>query len=505
MTIQPKFHWKFRDKSGATTTVDSISKAQARFSDARPGGHGRIGLSVHLRKKNAHVNLGKAVGQFGTGDFTIAFGMKNISNHGDGELDIIGSQTMKGHGNFFSVRLSDERIFFHVDENSKAKHYVKIQTDRLAMVPNKTWFHVAVVRKRRTIQIYINGVLSVTAKSKTGVANIKNDTDVKLGNSRRGTPNAQYEDLRIYDRALDASEIQSLIPPANRPLREGEIELVATDGATVILKKDVGHLSRFSREFQKLRVGKRTGATLYQQNNFEGTAQKCYADLPDIKRSKIKSFPGAIQIWSSAGEPFTGKWIIKAPNGQFLSRGKSVLSTASSRSFQELFRFHYNLSKGQLQLLPGSPNEGAVLKISPTAETTPLFVEEIENRTDEFFITNQTKDQWLELGEGDTFNWTLLEENRALFTRVSKRAVDESQVGELAMGEVALYKHGAYYGPAWILSDSEKDQSGNYKRFGDFQDLNDRTSSIRLGPNTGVTLFKHFNNRTTEGKRETEI
>jgi len=113
------------------------------------------------------------------------------------------------------------------------------------MVPNKTWFHVTVVRKRRTIQIYIDGVLSREAKSKTGVANIENNTNVKLGDSRRGTPTAQYEDLRIYDRALDAAEIQALIPPVNRPLSEGEIELVGTDGTTVILNQDVADLFRF--------------------------------------------------------------------------------------------------------------------------------------------------------------------------------------------------------------------------------------------------------------------
>ena len=198
MTIQPKFHWQFQDRPSATTTVDSISKVKASLFEAKPNGHGRIGRAMHLLEKNSHVSLGKAVGQFGTGDFTIAFGMKNINNHGDGVLDIIGSQTMKGHGNFFSVRLSDKRrIFFHVDENSKGKHYVIVQTDPLSMVYDRTWFHVAVVRKGRTIQIYINGVLSIEEKSKTGIANIKNDTDVKLGHSRRGTPEAQYEDLKI--------------------------------------------------------------------------------------------------------------------------------------------------------------------------------------------------------------------------------------------------------------------------------------------------------------------
>lgn len=445
------------------------------------------------------------MGQFGTSDFTVAFGMRNISNHDDKELDIIGDQTMKGHGNFFSVRLTDGRIFFHVDENSKAKHYVHVKTSRLSMLPNRKWFHVAVVRKGKTIQIYIDGVLAAEAKSKTGVANINNNVDVKLGHSRRGTPNAQYEDLRIYHTALSATEVKNLLPSVNRPLRPGEIELVATDDATVILRQDVKDLSHFSNSFKKLRVGKNTGVTLYQQKNFEGIAQRCYADLPDIQLSLLESFPSAIRIWSAVGEPFTGKWVIKAPNGQFLSLSQSVLSTAPQRSFRELVRFHYNLHQGQLQLLPGSPQEGAALQVSPGVDATPLFVEELENLTDEFFITNQTKSQWLELGEDDTFNWTVQKEKRAVFVRVAKRAANENQVGELATGEVALYKHRAYYGSVWILSDSEKDQSGSYKRLADFEDLNDQTSSIRLGPNTGVTLFRHFDHQAAEDKREEEI
>ena len=307
MTIQPKFHWQFQDKSEAVTTIDSINKIRANLSEAKPNGHGRIGLAIQLLKKKSYVNLGKAVGQFGTSDFTIAFGIKNISTHKDNELDIIGSQAVKGHGNFFSVRLSDRRIFFHVDENSKGKHYVKVQTERLAMVPDKTWFHVAVVRKRQAIQIYINGVLSATARSKTGVANLQNNTDVKLGDSRRGTPTAQYEDLRIYDRALDAKAIQALIPPVNRPLRKSEIELVATDGAAVIFRKDTRDLSHFSRAFKTLRVGPDTRVELFNKANFSGASQRLYADLPDIKLSRLKTFPASVRIRSAIGEPFTGR------------------------------------------------------------------------------------------------------------------------------------------------------------------------------------------------------
>ncbi|EKV00199.1 laminin G domain-containing protein [Leptolyngbya sp. PCC 7375] len=504
MTVRPKYHWQFNERQG-TTTVDTVNSVQSRLFKSALKGHGRIGNAIHLLSKDSHVNLGKEVGQFGTSDFTVAFGMRNISTHGDNELDIIGDQVMQGHGNFFSVRLSDRRIFFHVDENSKAKHYVKVATKRLSMMPNRTWFHVAVVRKGRTIKIYIDGVLAAEARSKTGVANINNNADVKLGHSRRGTPNAQYEDLRIYHTALSDAEIQALVPPANPPLRDGEIELVGADNAAVILTQNVEDLSRFSSSFKQLRVGNNTGVTLYQQNNFRGTAQKCYADLPDIRLSRLENFPKSIRIWPAIEEPFTGKWVIKAPNDQFLSLGKSVLTTVPRRSFNELFRFHYNLQRTQLQLIPGSDQESTLLKVLPGQDSTHLFVDDLEPLKDEFSIINHANNQWLALVEDNTFDWTGQKEDRAIFIRVAKMADNEGQVGELAPGEVALYKHRAYYGRTWILSNSDKDRSGNYTHLTDFQDLNDQTSSIRLGPDTGVTLFKNLDHQAADGKREEEI
>ncbi|MGD1940565.1 MAG: LamG domain-containing protein [Leptolyngbyaceae cyanobacterium] len=504
MTIQPKYHWQFDEREGVRT-VDTVSSIQATLSKAELNGHGRISNAIHLLKKDSHINLGKEVGQFGTSDFTVAFGMKNISNHGDDLLDIIGDQTMKSHGNFFSVRLSDRRIFFHVDEDSEAKHYVRVQTSRLSMVPNRTWFHVAVVRQGRTIKIYIDGVLAAEAESKTGVANINNSVDVKLGHSRRGTPTAQYEDLRIYHTALNAADIRTLVPPVNRPLREGEIELVATDNAAAILTQNAANLSRFSSSFKELRIGNNTGVTLYQQNSFRGTAQKCYADLPDIRLSRLENFPKSIRIWRAIEEPFTGKWVIKAPKGQFLSLAKSVLTTSPRRSLHELFRFHYNLQRTQLQLIPGSDQESTLLKISPGEDSTHLFVDDLEHLKDEFSIINQANNQWLALVEDNTFDWTGQKEDRAIFIRVAKMAESEGQVGELAPGEVALYQHRAYYGRTWILSDSDKYTSGKYTHLKDFHGLNDQTSSIRLGPDTGVTVFKNLNHQATDDKREEEI
>ncbi|MBE9070050.1 hypothetical protein IQ260_25750, partial [Leptolyngbya cf. ectocarpi LEGE 11479] len=132
-----------------------------------------------------------------------------------------------------------------------------------------------------------------------------------------------------------------------------------------------------------------------------------------------------------------------------------------------------------------------------------LFVDDSDGR--EFSLINQAKNEWLELVEGNTFGWTRQKDRRAIFVRAVKFADNEGQVGELAPGEVALYEQVAYHGKTWILSDSAKDVAGEHERFGDFQGLNDLASSIRLGPDTGVTLFKHFNYQVAEGKREEEI
>ncbi|MEM0979389.1 MAG: LamG domain-containing protein [Cyanobacteria bacterium P01_H01_bin.58] len=506
MTAQPKYHWQFNERQG-TTAVDDVSGVQATLSKAEFNGHGRIGNAIHLLKRDSHVNLGKEVGQFGTSDFTVAFGLKIMGTDGQNDLDIIGTRSMSGHGNWFALRLQDKgrRLTFDVDENSKGKNYAVAQTPRLSNLFDKKWHHITLVREGRTIGVYLDGVLVAEGASTTGVANINRAVDVKLGHYTRHTPIAHYEDLRIYHTALTTEEVRDLIPPINRPLSAGEIELVATDNAAVILTQNDADLSRFSSSFKELRIGNNTGVTLYQQNSFRGTAQKCYADLPDIRFSRLENFPKSIRIWRAIEEPFTGKWVIKAPKGQFLSLSKSVLTTSPRRSFHELFKFHYNLQRNQLQLIPGSDQESTLVKVSPGEDSTHLFVDDLEPLKDEFSIINQANNQWLALVEDNTFDWTGQKEDRAIFIRVAKMADNEGQVGELAPGEVALYKHRAYYGKTWILSDSDKYTSGKYTHLKDFHDLNDQTSSIRLGPDTGVTVFRNLDHQAADDKREEEI
>ena len=503
MTVQPKFHWQFEEREGSIAK-DTVSGIEGRFHRIAWEGHGRIGHAVRFLSRASHINLGSVVGQLGTSDFTVAFGIKILGTDGQNDLNIIGNRSVSGHGNWVSLRLESKGrvLTFEVDESNRGKHYAVAKTDRLP-INNKQWHHIALVREGRTVKIYFNGALVAEGASKTGVANINSGVDVKLGHYTRHGPTGYYEDLRIYHTALNAVQVQNLVPPVNRLLRPGEIELVATDAATVLLSQDVADLSPYSSRFQKLRLGPGTGATLYKGTNFGDVAQKLYADIPDTRFTRLGAFPQSVHIWSAAGEPFTGKWIIKAPNGQYLSRRGATLTTATHRLLDELFVFHYNFHHDQLQLLPATQQEALLLQVAD--EPTVLLVDDSESHQDAFSIVNTSPGQWLHLNQDNTFSWTEAQDDRAVFFRAAKMADHEGQVGELAPGEVALYEHRAYHGRTWILSDSEHDVAGNYPNLESFHGLDDQTSSIRVGPETGVTLFRNLDHQADDDKREEEI
>ncbi|MFC3120478.1 LamG-like jellyroll fold domain-containing protein [Agaribacter flavus] len=502
MTIQATHHWTFSEGKGATTK-DSVGGIVGKFHDTAFNECGPTGDAVLLKGKGASINLGKPLGKFGKGDFTIAFGFLVLDTHKQKDLDIIGNRNVGGHGNWFSLRQEQGRILtFEVDQDSKGKNYAVAKSGKVLSA--KTWCHIAIVRKGEQLFIYHNGVEVARGKAKSGdVANILGKVDVKLGHSKRHTAKARYEDLRVYHQALTASEIETLAPQPNRLLQPGQVELVAQDGARRIFDKNHHNVSLFSSNFKQLRVGPNTGATLYDRPSYAGTNQKLFAGLPDTRSTRLTGFPRSIHVWSSANEPFRGSWIIRAPQGGYLQWNKGRLLLTPTVSSRALFDFNFNQNNGQLQLLSNVEPESSLLKIRQ--EYSPMIVDDTEDGDGEFSIMHKRQAMWIAQNAKGQFTWTADESKRAIFSRVAKFAAHESEVGELASGEVALYEHVAYYGRVWVLSDNGDDITGDFKSLRDFIGLDNVTSSIRLGPNTGVTLFANDKQAVDKRKRETQI
>ncbi len=500
MTIQPTYHWKFEKGDQVT---ESVNGKIAKFHKVSFGNHGQIGFAVKTHDKGSTINLGREVGQFGKKDFTIAFGMLILNTHKQKDLDIIGSRNVKGHGNWFSLRQEQGRVLtFEVDENAKGKNYAVAKTGKV-LVAHK-WCHIAIVREGARLKIYHDGILVAEGKAKSGdAAKIANKNAVRLGHYKRHVAKAKFEDLRIYNRALSEEQIQALLPPIGGLLKDGEIELTASDGARRIFTQDEKNLLQYSTRFENLRLGPNTGATIYKDNNFTGVSQKLHSNIQQTLRSKIKSFPKSIHIWRSAGEPFQGKWVIRAANNKFLSWDRTALKTADKCTKNELFEFNFNQNYGQLQLVPATEKEGLLFNIQ--GEHLPLIINDSESGNGAFSIEHPSGVLWLSQNSRGSFAWTPIQEDRTTFFRIAKFAANEGQVGDLSEGEVALYQHVLYHGHAWILSDNSDDLAGDFATLQNFFGLNNTTSSIRLGPDTGVTLFANENQQVNEAKRETQI
>lgn len=480
--VKPIHHWQFTEREGSTTT-DLITGVDSQINKSDWEGHGRIGPALKLHGSGSRVDLGNEVGQFGTGDFTIAFGVISYWAHRSNDLDIIGSRAMRGHGNFFSVRLINvTHLAVEVDQDEQGTHYIRLDTPSL--LTEQKWGHVAIVRQGPTLKVYFDGALVAEKTSTTGVANISNSHDFRLGDWTRNTPIAKYEDLRIYDTALNDFQIQNLQPLVNRVLREGEVELVATDNTTVTLTEDVANIETFSTLFQKLRLGPDTGVTLYSKPDFSGSAQKLYSNVSNIPATKVGSHPRSMRVWSPKGEPFTGKWIITAPNGEYLSWNGDALTTSPTITSKEHFTLQHNFYHDQPQFFPIADTEG---KLFPTT----LLADYSEQGSSTFSFVNLAHDQWLAMNPDKTFSWTQSEQDRAIFEHTLKIADNEGQVGELATGEVALYQHSLYKGRAFILSNSTLHDNKVNADLRIVPGLNDIASSVRLGADTGVTLFKN--------------
>jgi hypothetical protein len=166
---------------------------------------------------NAYADLGANIAQFGVGDFTIAHWIKTAFNSGLG--DVIGNRVDGSHGNFVCARINAAGIVsFEVDQSSTGTNYVGVAAT--TPVNNGAWHHLAYVRSGATVRIYVDGALQGTATAASGKpANIASSNSLRAG---RRLPvdyagyysiSATYDDVRVYGRALSASEITALQTP----------------------------------------------------------------------------------------------------------------------------------------------------------------------------------------------------------------------------------------------------------------------------------------------------
>jgi hypothetical protein len=219
MTTLPAHQWAF-DEADGTTALDSWGNVNGTLSPTAkrvsPGNFSDKAVQID-GSDGSFINLGKNVGQFGTSDFTVSFWVNTRETLR--YFDLIGNRTSVSHGNFFIIRMTgiheiraQGTVFCELDEDGYGKNYVAVAGK--SGLNDGQWHNIAVVRQGTKLSIYIDGVLT-DSKTSAGVTNIANGNDFRIGRSMyntntysvaRWSPNACFDDVRIYDKAVSPED-----------------------------------------------------------------------------------------------------------------------------------------------------------------------------------------------------------------------------------------------------------------------------------------------------------
>lgn len=227
----PSAYWRF-DESAGLETLDSSGNGNAGTlqgptrTAGREGGGALQFDGVDDVVKLDGANYGDAIN-----NFTVAFWANPQATHG------IDAQSTSGVGGTSGQRyaIDPPQGASLYDSSDHACAGVSVGTNGISVyehsdgympallvhqVPISAWTHVAVVYENKQPRLYINGTLA-----KTGLTSLKKFVHLNpqtLGGMSYGFFKGLLDDVRIYDRALSAVEVQDLFSP----LPTGEVAWV---------------------------------------------------------------------------------------------------------------------------------------------------------------------------------------------------------------------------------------------------------------------------------------
>jgi Concanavalin A-like lectin/glucanases superfamily len=135
-----------------------------------------------------------------TGDF-VSLGVEQAGKTFGADFGISGTKNTPGHL-FFTASATDDRIF----------------SGKIEITPS-TWHHVALVRNRRRVIVYLDGSSNPEIDLDAGADSLKGPGSLSIGG--RFNDGSRFEgkidEIAFYDRALRAEEIAEHVRAAQRP------------------------------------------------------------------------------------------------------------------------------------------------------------------------------------------------------------------------------------------------------------------------------------------------
>ncbi len=215
--------------------------------------------------------------------------------------------------------------------------------------------------------------------------------------------------------------------------------------------------------FRSIQVGEDTAVTLYSQNSFAGNYQLVIANIPDFQLGMhCGSSPFSFQIKDFTTFPFMGSWFCQDPaSGNYLQITNSNLATLGSSPTGIAMLCLAGFQPTSVCLRVQVQNQSLYLTVDRT--TSRVVATPLDPSLSEWMkVTEaggQASFQLVNVSEDTYLGYDSTQQCFVATTDATKRQVfgtigtvpDESHMGYLETGQIALYQNPNFWGQAWVI------------------------------------------------------
>ena len=198
--------WKFDETSGTVAYDSSGNGNDGNLMNGSTWTSGKIGGAIYLNGSSP-VEVSNYKGVTGTQARSVSFWMKSSDQGGD---PFLWGGSISGSEQYYALTISSSGGAHNSDHGSLKLALRSGYKIGKTKVNSNQWFHVVVVSAQNSdvvnSKIYLNSIAEEPLKLLSRTINTGVDMDVKLGVNFLGL----IDDVRIYDRALSAEEVQAL-------------------------------------------------------------------------------------------------------------------------------------------------------------------------------------------------------------------------------------------------------------------------------------------------------
>ena len=201
--------YSFNEGTGTTVTDLSGNNITGTIRGATWTTQGKYGNALSFNGSSSYVDLGNPTALRLTGSMTIEAWINATSSPPDDGQIVAKSNNSSGWQFKTSPDTGPHRFGVAVSGSNSSRTQRYSTTTRSL----NTWYHVAGVydASARTLNIYVNGVLdNGTLVGTVPASQVNNNVNVNIGRRTGGFYfNGRIDEVRIYSRALSATEIQT--------------------------------------------------------------------------------------------------------------------------------------------------------------------------------------------------------------------------------------------------------------------------------------------------------